>query len=89
MNTPIPGQQEQSGFFLATPCVLLQLCHSCLKSDSTRPGWKSPGFEARRALDVYQSPEGYGSGWWQAASQAKSVRGPAVRGYVRTLNILL
>ena len=25
----------------------------------------------------------YGCGWWQALAQAKSVRGPAVRGYVR------
>ena len=50
--------------------------------ESTRPGLKGPGFEARRALDVYEPPGGLVAG----RSQAKSVRGPAVRGYVRTLN---
>ena len=32
---------------------------------STRPGHKSPWFEARRALDVYEAPDGYCCGWWQ------------------------
>ena len=46
---------------------------------STRPGYESPGFEARRALDIYEPPDRYGR------NQVKSVRGPAVRGYERTL----
>ena len=37
--------------------------------ESTRPGQKGPGFEARRALDVYQPPGGYGYGWWQAVAR--------------------
>ena len=55
--------------------------------ESTRPGQKGPGFEA---LDVY-----VWASWrvWLRFvldhSQMKSVRGPAVRGYVRTLNIWL
>ena len=27
-----------------------------------------PGFEARRALDIYEPPGGYGCGWWQAVA---------------------
>ena len=30
-----------------------------LCGESTRPGYKSPGFEARRALDIYEHPGGY------------------------------
>ena len=30
---------------------------------STRPGYESPGFEARQARDVYETPGGYGYGW--------------------------
>ena len=30
--------------------------------ESTRPGCKSPVFEARRALDIYEPPGGYGCG---------------------------
>ena len=37
--------------------------------ESTRPGYKSPGFEARRALDIYEPPDGYGCGCWQAAAR--------------------
>ena len=32
------------------------------RGESTRPGYKSPGFEARRTLDVYGPPGGYGYG---------------------------
>ena len=39
------------------------------RGESTRPGKKGPGFEARRALDVYEPPGGYGYGWWQAAAR--------------------
>ena len=54
------------------------------------PVTKVHGFEARRALDIYEPPGGYGCGWWQAAATIGEVeRGPAVRGYVRTLNIRL
>ena len=38
-----------------------------LCGENTRPGYKSPGFEARRALDIYEPPGEYGCGWWQAA----------------------
>ena len=48
----------------------------------------SPGFEAQRALGVCEYP-----GEWRVSlrlvtdrNQAKSVRGPAVRGYVSALN---
>ena len=37
--------------------------------ESTRPGWKNPGFEVRRALDIYEPPDGYGCGWWQAVAK--------------------
>ena len=36
--------------------------------ESARPGKKGPGFEARRALDAYGPPGGYGYGWWQAVA---------------------
>ena len=56
------------------------------RGESTRPGKRGPGFEARRALVSWAS--------WRVwlrlvagRNQAKSVRGPAVRGYVCTLNI--
>ena len=54
---------------------------------SIRPGYESSGFEARRALDIYVIPGGYGRGKWAMASrsQSKSVMGPAARGYMRTL----
>ena len=39
------------------------------RGESTRPGYESPGFEARRALDVYGPPGGYGYGWWQAVAR--------------------
>ena len=39
------------------------------RSERTRPGKKGPGFEARRALDVYEPPGGYGYGWWQAVAR--------------------
>ena len=42
--------------------------------DSTRPGFKSPGFEARRAPDVYRASCGYGCGWWQAVASQSSDR---------------
>ena len=50
--------------------------------DGTRPIWKSPGFESRRALDAYEPPDGYGCGWYLVASrsQSMSVKGPALRG---------
>ena len=41
---------------------------------STRPGFKSPGFEARRAPDVYRASCGYGCGWWQAVASQSSDR---------------
>ena len=31
------------------------------------PGYISPGFEARQALDIYGPPGGYGCSWWLAA----------------------
>ena len=33
------------------------------------PVTKVRGFEARRALDIYEPPDGYGCGWWQAAAR--------------------
>ena len=33
------------------------------------PVTKVRGFEARRALDIYAPPDGYGCGWWQAAAR--------------------
>ena len=39
------------------------------RGESTRPGEKGPGFEARQALDVYGPPGGYGYGWWQAVAR--------------------
>ena len=33
------------------------------------PVTKVRGFEARRALDIYEPPGGYGCGWWQAAAR--------------------
>ena len=56
------------------------------------PGKKGPGFEARWALAVYEPPGGYVTvlRLVTGRSQTKSVRGLAVRGYVRnTLNIRL
>ena len=35
---------------------------------SIRPGFKSPGFEARRTPDVYRASCGYGCGWWRAVA---------------------
>ena len=40
-----------------------------LRGERTRPGKKVPGFEARRALDVYEPPGGYGHGWWQPVAR--------------------
>ena len=58
---------------------------------STRPGYKSPprGFEARRALDIYEPPDEYGCGWCQTAARRsrEGDRSWALRGYVRTLKI--
>ena len=39
------------------------------RGESTRPEYKGPGFEARRVLDVYEPPGGYGYGWWQAVAR--------------------
>ena len=36
------------------------------------PVTKVRGFEARRALDIYESPGGYGCGWWQAVARRVS-----------------
>ena len=30
----------------------------------TRPGYKGPGSEARWSLHAYETPDGYGCGWW-------------------------
>ena len=38
---------------------------------STRPGFKSPGFEARRAPDVYRASCGYGLRLVTGRSQSK------------------
>ena len=58
--------------------------------ESTRPGCKSLGFEARRALDIYEPPGGYGCGWWQAEARRSRVGDPCARlcAYVKhsTLN---
>ena len=38
----------------------------------TRPGYKRLGFEALRALDVYEASEEHSFGWWQnVASQSQ------------------
>ena len=37
------------------------------------PATKVRGFEARRALDIYEPPDGYGCGWWQAAARRSRV----------------
>ena len=39
---------------------------------SIRPGYESSGFEARRALDIYVIPGGYGRGKWAMASRSQS-----------------
>ena len=36
--------------------------------ESTRPGYESPLIQAW-ALDIYEPPDGYGCGWWQAAAR--------------------
>ena len=41
---------------------------------STRPGFESLEFEARRAPDVYRASLGYGCGWWQAVASQSSDR---------------
>ena len=46
--------------------------------ESTRPGYERSGAEARRALDVYEPPGGYGYGWWQAVAR-RSQWGPGDR----------
>ena len=54
-NLPVPVAQSVERW---TPC-----------GESTRPGHKSPGFEARRVLDIYEPPGGNGCVWWQAAAR--------------------
>ena len=54
--------------FVTEPVPVAQLVErwtSC--GESTRPGYEVRGFEARRALDIYEPPGGYGCDWWQAA----------------------
>ena len=59
--------------------------------ESTCPGYKSPGFEARRALDIYEPPGGYGCGWCQGAARRsrEGDRPCAAMCVVRTLNVRL
>ena len=60
---------------------ILCYCKSCTSvgttldpcGGSTRPGCKSPGFEARRALDVYEPADGYGCGLWQVVARRSAV----------------
>ena len=39
------------------------------RGERTRPGKRGPGLQARRALDIYEPPGGYGYGWWQAVAR--------------------
>ena len=39
------------------------------RDEKTHPGKQGPGFEARRPLDIYKPPGGYGCGWWQAVAR--------------------
>ena len=49
------------------------------------PAAKSAGFEARRVLDVYEPPDGYGCDWWQVvARRSQRVTG---RTYIHTQHI--
>ena len=49
------------GCYEASPVALsVERCTPC--GESARSGYKTPGFEARRALDVCEPPGGYGCG---------------------------
>ena len=58
-------------------------------SGSIRPGYESPGSKRDGRSIFMEPPGGHDYGWWQVAASRCQSRGPAVRGYVRTLNFRL
>ena len=56
---------------------------------STRPVSKVRGSRRDGRPMFIEHPGGYGCGWWQAVASWSQRLGPAVRGYVRTLNFRL